>query len=82
MKKKSVEEQIYKVFERTGKTDSTNSSLIAGLVGIKAVLKNAKAVVRGMAEPEMCITLHAKTCSAEVGQVIETSPNGVVVLNM
>ena len=74
------EEQIYKVFERTGKTDP-KFQLDCGACGYKSCVENAKAVVRGMAEPEMCIPYMRRLAQQRSDRIIETSPNGVVVLN-
>ncbi len=74
------EEQIYKVFERTGKTDP-RFQLDCGACGYKSCVENAKAVVRGMAEPEMCIPYMRRLAQQRSDRIIETSPNGVVVLN-
>ncbi len=75
-----TEEQIYKVFEHTGKADP-KFQLDCGACGYKSCVENAKAVVRGMAEPEMCIPYMRRLAQQRSDRIIETSPNGVVILN-
>jgi len=75
-----TENQIHKVLELTGKID-LESQLNCGACGYKTCLENAAAVVRGMAEPEMCIPYMRRLAQQRTDRVIETTPNGVVVLD-
>jgi iron only hydrogenase large subunit-like protein/uncharacterized Fe-S cluster-containing protein len=75
-----TENQIHKVLELTGKID-TELQLNCGACGYKTCLENAAAVVRGMAEPEMCIPYMRRLAQQRTDRVIDTTPNGVVVLD-
>jgi len=75
-----TENQIHKVLELTGKID-TELQLNCGACGYKTCLENATAVVRGMAEPEMCIPYMRRLAQQRTDRVIDTTPNGVVVLD-
>jgi iron only hydrogenase large subunit-like protein/uncharacterized Fe-S cluster-containing protein len=74
------ENQIHKVLELTGKI-SPEHQLNCGACGYKSCLENAAAVVRGMAEPEMCIPYMRRLAQQRTDRVIDTTPNGVVVLD-
>jgi iron only hydrogenase large subunit-like protein/uncharacterized Fe-S cluster-containing protein len=75
-----TENQIHKVLELTGKIDP-QLQLNCGACGYKTCLENASAVVRGMAEPEMCIPYMRRLAQQRTDRVIDTTPNGVVVLD-
>jgi len=75
-----TENQIHKVLELTGKIDP-ELQLNCGACGYKTCLENAAAVVRGMAEPEMCIPYMRRLAQQRTDRVIDTTPNGVVVLD-
>lgn len=72
--------EIRKIFENTGKSDPKNQ-LNCGACGYKSCVENAVAVVRGMAEPEMCIPYMRRLAQQRTDQIIETTPNGVVILD-
>ena len=74
------ENQIQKILERTGKIDPAYQ-LNCGACGYKSCLENAIAVARGMAEPEMCIPYMRRLAQQRTDQIIETTPNGIVVLD-
>jgi uncharacterized Fe-S cluster-containing protein len=74
------ESKINKVLEATGKSDP-ELQLNCGACGYKSCRDNAIAVVRGMAEPEMCIPYMRRLAQQRTDKIIETSPNGVVVLD-
>lgn len=74
------ESKINKVLEATGKSDP-HLQLNCGACGYKSCRDNAIAVVRGMAEPEMCIPYMRRLAQQRSDRIIETSPNGVVVLD-
>jgi len=75
-----TENQIHKVLELTGKID-LEYQLNCGACGYKTCLENAAAVVRGMAEPEMCIPYMRRLAQQRTDRIIDTTPNGVVVLD-
>jgi len=75
-----TESQIQKILERTGKVDPEHQ-LNCGACGYKTCLENAAAVVRGMAEPEMCIPYMRRLAQQRTDRIIDTTPNGVVVLD-
>jgi iron only hydrogenase large subunit-like protein len=78
--KEVTEDQIHKVLELTGKIDP-KLQLNCGACGYKSCIENAVAVVRGMAEPEMCIPYMRRLAQQRTDRVIDTTPNGVVVLD-
>ncbi|MDR2339093.1 MAG: 4Fe-4S binding protein [Deltaproteobacteria bacterium] len=75
-----TEDQINKVFERTGKTDPV-FQLNCGACGYNSCRENALAVLRGMAEPEMCIPYMRRLAQQRTDRIMETIPNGIVVLD-
>ena len=74
------EEQIRKVLAMTGKA-KTEDQLNCGACGYPSCRDKAVAVLRGMAEPEMCIPHMKRLAEQRVDRIIETSPNGIVVLD-
>jgi len=74
------EEQIRKVLEQTGKAAPENQ-LNCGACGYHSCREKAIAVVRGMAEPEMCIPYMKRLAEQRTDRIIETSPNGIVILD-
>jgi iron only hydrogenase large subunit-like protein len=74
------EDQINKVFESTGKTDPV-FQLNCGACGYNSCRENALAVLRGMAEPEMCIPYMRRLAQQRTDMIMETIPNGIVVLD-
>ncbi|MDR2197886.1 MAG: 4Fe-4S binding protein [Deltaproteobacteria bacterium] len=75
-----TEEQITRVFERTGKTDPVYQ-LNCGACGYDSCRENALAVLRGMAEPEMCIPYMRRLAQQRTDRIMETIPNGIVVVD-
>ncbi len=75
-----TESQINKILESTGKTDPI-LQLNCGACGYKSCIDNAVAVARGMAEPEMCIPYMRRLAQQRTDRIIETTPNGVVILD-
>jgi iron only hydrogenase large subunit-like protein/uncharacterized Fe-S cluster-containing protein len=75
-----TEDQINKVFERTGKTDPV-FQLNCGACGYDSCRENALAVLDGMAEPEMCIPYMRRLAQQRTDRIMETIPNGIVVLD-
>lgn len=74
------EARILEVFEKTGKA-SPDLQLNCGACGYKSCRDNAIAVVLGMAEPEMCIPYMRRLAEQRTDRIIETSPNGIVILD-
>jgi iron only hydrogenase large subunit-like protein/uncharacterized Fe-S cluster-containing protein len=72
--------EIQKIFENTGKSDPKNQ-LNCGACGYKSCVDNAIAVVRGLAEPEMCIPYMKRLAQQRTDKIIETTPNGIVILD-
>lgn len=81
----SIEEEveeslIVQVLEATGKSNP-KLQLNCGACGYESCRDNAIAVVKGMAEPEMCIPHMRRLAQQRTDRIIETSPNGVVILD-
>jgi PAS domain S-box-containing protein len=74
------EEQIRKVLTMTGKAKE-DDQLNCGACGYASCRDKAVAVIRCMAEPEMCIPHMKRLAEQRVDRIIETSPNGIVVLD-
>jgi transcriptional regulator with PAS, ATPase and Fis domain len=74
------EDQIELVYQATGKSNP-EAQLNCGACGYKTCRDNAVAVVRGMAEPQMCMPYMRRLAQQRSDKVIETSPSGVVVLD-
>lgn len=75
-----TEEQIRHVLEMTGKSRDEDQ-LNCGACGYANCRDKAIAVLRGMAEPEMCIPHMKRLAEQRVDRIIETSPNGIVILD-
>lgn len=75
-----TEEQIRHVLEITGKSRDEDQ-LNCGACGYASCRDKAVAVIRGMAEPEMCIPHMKRLAEQRVDRIIETSPNGIVILD-
>jgi len=74
------EEKIRQVLESQGKLNP-ELQLNCGACGYESCRDNAIAVARGMAEPEMCIPYMRRLAQQRTDRIIETSPNGVVILD-
>lgn len=72
--------QINQILERTGKIDP-EFQLNCGACGYKSCIDNAIAVAKGMAEPEMCMPYMRRLAQQRTDRIIETTPNGIVVLD-
>ncbi|MEQ8222719.1 MAG: [Fe-Fe] hydrogenase large subunit C-terminal domain-containing protein [Candidatus Eremiobacterota bacterium] len=79
-RKEITEEEIRKVLEKTGKTREENQ-LNCGACGYHTCRDKAIAVIQGMAEPEMCIPYMRRLAEQRSDKIIETSPNGIVILD-
>jgi PAS domain S-box-containing protein len=75
-----TEEQIRLVLEKTGKA-RPEEQLNCGACGYLSCRDKAIAVFRGMAEPEMCIPHVKRLAQQRTDRIIETSPNGIVILD-
>jgi iron only hydrogenase large subunit-like protein/uncharacterized Fe-S cluster-containing protein len=74
------EEQIRRVLEITGKAREEDQ-LNCGACGYANCRQKAIAVIRGMAEPEMCIPYMKRLAEQREDRIIETSPNGIVIVD-
>ncbi len=75
-----TEEQIQAVFEQTGKANP-DDQLNCGACGYASCRDKAIAVLRGMAVPEMCIPYMRRLAEQRSDKILESTPNGVVILN-
>ncbi|MBF0618928.1 MAG: 4Fe-4S binding protein [Candidatus Omnitrophica bacterium] len=75
-----VEEKIRQVLEKTGKS-RLEHQLNCGACGYSSCREQALAVIRGMAEAEMCIPYMRRLAEQRSDRIMETSPNGIVVLD-
>lgn len=66
--------------ERLGKADPADQ-LDCGACGYASCREKALAVLRGMAEPEMCLPQMRRLAEQRVDRIIETSPNGIVIVD-
>ncbi len=74
------EEKIRTIFEQTGKLQEEDQ-LNCGACGYSSCLENAKAILNGMVEIESCIPYMRRLAEQRTDRIIETSPNGIVILN-
>jgi uncharacterized Fe-S cluster-containing protein len=75
-----TEEQIRHVLEKTGK-QNPDDQLNCGACGYPTCRRQAVAVLRQMAEPEMCVSYVRRIAERRTDRIIETSPNGIVTLD-
>jgi PAS domain S-box-containing protein len=80
IKRQIREEEIQAVLERTGKA-SPEQQLNCGACGYGSCREKAIAVIEGMAEPEMCLPHMRRLAEQRTDRIIETSPNGIVILD-
>ncbi len=74
------EQEIQKVLEATGKSNPEDQ-LDCGACGYQTCREKAIAVLRGLAETEMCIPYMRRLAEQRTDRIIETSPNGIVILD-
>ncbi len=74
------DEQIRAVLEKTGKAREEDQ-LDCGACGYVSCREKAVAVLRGLAEPEMCMPYMKRLAEQRTDRIIETSPNGIVILD-
>lgn len=77
---KVTEEEIQAILESTGKSDP-QQQLNCGACGYDTCRDKAMAVARGMAEREMCIPYMRRLAERRMDRIIDTSPNGIVMLD-
>lgn len=75
-----TEEMIRQTLERTGKA-APEDQLNCGACGYPTCREKAIAVIRGYAEPQMCIPYMRRLAEQRTDRIIETSPNGIVMLD-
>ena len=75
-----TEEQIRHVLEKTGK-QNPEDQLNCGACGYSTCRRQAMAVLRKMAEPEMCVSYVRRMAERRTDRIIETSPNGILILD-
>jgi iron only hydrogenase large subunit-like protein len=75
-----TEEQIRQVYAQTGKEDEEDR-LNCGACGYSSCREQAFAVARNMAEPGMCVPHMRRLAEQRTDRIIETSPNGIVILD-
>ena len=74
------EDRIRQVLEKTGKANP-DDQLNCGACGYDSCRQQAIAVLDGLAEPEMCIPHMRRLAEQRSDRIMETSPNGIVILN-
>ncbi|MDD4169370.1 MAG: [Fe-Fe] hydrogenase large subunit C-terminal domain-containing protein [Desulfotomaculaceae bacterium] len=74
------EDRIIKVLSRMDKSDPANE-LNCGSCGYSSCREKAKAVLRGMAEIEMCVPYMRKMAEQRMDKIIASSPSGIVILD-
>lgn len=79
-RKNYSEDRIRQILEKTGKTDP-DDQLNCGACGYDSCREQAIAVLEGLAEPEMCIPYMRRLAEQRSDRIMETSPNGIVILN-
>ncbi len=78
--KKYTEDDIRKVLQITGKT-AEEDQLNCGACGYDSCRDQSMAVLDGMAEPGMCIPYMRRLAEQRSDKIMETSPNGILILN-
>ncbi|NTV53359.1 MAG: PAS domain S-box protein, partial [Candidatus Firestonebacteria bacterium] len=74
------EEAIKAVLAQTGKS-APEDQLDCGACGYNSCRDKAVAVLRGMAEPEMCIPQMLRQAEHRTDKIMETTPNGIVIVD-
>lgn len=75
-----TEQEIAEVYLRTGKANPERR-LDCSACGYKSCRENAIAIINGMAEPEMCLPYMRLLAERRTDRIMETTPNGMVILN-
>jgi iron only hydrogenase large subunit-like protein len=74
------EQQVLAVLEKAGKARKEDQ-LNCGACGYTSCYDQAAAVVQGMAEVEMCIPYMRRLAEQRSDRIMDTSPNGIVVID-
>ena len=74
------ETKIHAILKSTGKTDPS-THLNCGACGYPTCYESVVAIAKGMAEPEMCTSYMRRLASQRTDRIIDTTPNGVVLLD-
>lgn len=74
------ERRVQSILKRIGK-ERPEDHLNCGACGYASCRDKAIAVTRGLAEPEMCMPHMKRLAEQRVDRIIETSPNGIVILD-
>jgi transcriptional regulator with PAS, ATPase and Fis domain len=74
------EDAILQELQRTGKEEPADR-LDCGACGYSTCRDKAIAVLQGMAERQMCLPYMRKLAEQRTDRIIETSPNGIVILD-
>ena len=61
--------------------ENIEDQLNCGACGYKSCREKAIAVINGMAEVEMCLPYMRTLAEKRTDKIIESSPNGIVILN-
>lgn len=75
-----TEQEIQEVYLKTGKANPERR-LDCSACGYKSCRDMAIAIINGMAEPEMCLPYMRLLAEKRTDRIMETSPNGMVILN-
>jgi PAS domain S-box-containing protein len=75
-----TENDINEVLELTGKREQ-ESQLNCGACGYASCVDMAKAVIKSLAEPDMCMPYMRRMAEQRSDKIIETSPNGIVLID-
>ncbi len=78
--RKYTADEIAAVWANTGKA-SPEQRLDCGMCGYDDCTAKAAAVLDGMAEPEMCVPFMRRLAEQRGDKIIETSPNGIVIVD-
>ncbi len=78
--KEVSEDEIRHVLQMMGKVNEEDQ-LNCGGCGYPSCREKAIAVVRGLAQPDMCISFMRRLAEQRTDKIIETSPNGIVILD-
>jgi iron only hydrogenase large subunit-like protein len=73
-------EDLRRVLAQTGKT-RPDDELNCGACGYPSCREKALGVLEGLAEPAMCIPFTRRQAEQRTDRIIETSPNGIVILD-
>lgn len=75
-----TESEMTRILSMTGK-ESPEDQLNCGACGYSTCRQQAIAVIKGMAEADMCIPYMRRLAERRTDKIIDTSPNGIVILD-